>query len=286
MNKTYALKCIQGHPHFGHWTTINVFADEFVAHDVCKRAQARHEELRDRFPKDVRLTGLNPFDPGYDGPWVPTRYFVEVIPVFDNPEADSISVNELTLQEQSHALETEADFLYAGAVELNLAGTRVSRECSDFQFNVYEPAPLLRVSREASYTLYLTGGLIERKYVEGGNSPTWFPASLDVLSAEEKQQLSSGARVYKVTRKGVPNPESIFVPAGDHLEYTGRLQWHCDTQPEFRGNIDVLPGTVPEMLSQLITVFSNWNQQHFSARRAIINEHHAARHASSEATSN
>lgn len=285
MNKTYALKCIQGHPHFGHWVTINVFADEFVAHDVCKRAQARHEELRERLPKDVRLTGLNPFDPGYDGPWTPTRYFVEVIPVFDNPEADAVGVSEFTIREQNAAITGGADFMSAGAIELNLAGTRVSRECSDSEFNLYEPVPLLKVSRDSSYTLYLTGGLIERRYLDGSRGPTYFPRPLEALSNEEKLKLRAGAQVCRTTRESVLKPGNQFMSPGDYLEYQGKLQWQCDTQAEFKANIAALPGTLPEMLSQLITLFSHWNRQHFSARRLISNEFYAARHASSEATS-
>lgn len=282
MTRIFALKCIQGSPHTGHWVTINLFADEVVALEACKLAQTRHEALEGRFPKDVRLTGLNPFDPGYDGPWVPTRYFVEAVPVFGNPEADCPKANEFTVHRKSLALETGADFLCAGALELGLEGTRVSRENSDSPFNLYDPVPLLTVSREFRYTLFLTGGLIERRYVDAGRSPTWFPAALDLLDAQEKEQLRSGAQIYKITRKGKPNPESIFVRAGDHLEYSGRLLWQCDSQPDFKGYVEVLPGTVPEMLSQLITTFSNWHQKHHSARERICGEFNVACQASSE----
>jgi hypothetical protein len=233
---------------------------------------------------------MNPFDPAYDGPWKPTVYYVEAATLFDAAPVDTLNLDGIVVLEKSDALPLGTDFISAGTVALAIEDNRRSRESRDHS-QVYDPVQLLRVShRGLSFTLELSGGLMECRYPDGSEEQAYFPTASSELTDDEKTKVERESSLYRTTRRGdkkptilrrkddpVPDssedaPKKGLFRKHDYLSFWSHLTWREETQGEFEQRLHVLPGTLPEILSQLACLFDTWQKLQASGRRHIRDE--------------
>jgi hypothetical protein len=261
MTEIYTVVCREGEHEYS-WRNVDAFFDRQLADALCSNAQKRHVELRERFPGNVRLGGLNEHDPGYNSYWDVAHYFVETTPVSAEAPKDLAAGKDAVVLERGGPIPGKIDYIRALDVDLHIGNREGLAEPTEWEHEVYSPTTLLRFAyRGLTFTLRLEGGLTQ--CMSDGKVYEFTAVQMNQLTAEELQQVIAGNDVH---RRGKHANEEI------RLSYTGVLSVDCD-ELWFREHLDVAATAESALLDQITRIFEAWlrhNARHIRRENAEL----------------
>lgn len=254
MTEIYTVVCREGEHEYS-WRNVDAFFDRQLADTLCSDAQKRHAELRERFPGNVRLGGLNEHDPGYNSYWDVAHYLVETTPVSSGAPKDLAGGKDAVVLERGGLIPSGSEYVNALDIDLHLGSREGQTDPTEREHEVYEQAMLLRFAyRGLTFTLRLEGGLTQ--CLSDGKSYEFTAIPVNELTAEELQEVFGGIDVYRPAQHA---NEEI------RLSYTGVLSVDCD-ELWFREHLDVVATRESAMLDQITRIFEAWLR--YNARHA------------------
>ena len=255
MPYTYTVVCREGEHEYS-WRDVATFDERSLADRLCVNAQGIHDKLRESLPGNVRLTGLNPADPGMDSFWEKALYYVQQNKVSPGFPADLAAADAVSILDRSTYLPSGTGYFTAFDVDSTI-GDRKSKVASAlYDFELYDSVSLLRVQyRGLTFVLELQGGLVECSYRGKDESLEYRPVSYLTVTPSEEAPLRRGSSVRRDNSAGVA------------VSYKGACAWTCEDFDIFHKELDVLPRSERELLSQFTRTFEYWLDYQIEHRR-------------------
>jgi hypothetical protein len=248
--EVYTVVCREG-SHEYSYRDVNSFFDRAIADELRAKAQATHDELKKRIPgKGHRLSGLNPFDPGYAAYDADAYYYVSVIRVSEAIPADLAAGHSAVVL--NRRLNVPEGLGYVTAVDADRGlGQRLAQEAPTLRSEIYVPEALLTVAyRGLTFVLELENGLVEIRMTSGADN-VYDAVDVSTLTENEVDKARAGKNVVRYTDEGTGSV---------HLSYGGCMTWRCVELPWFHPQIAALPADEGEALDQLTRLIESWLQ--------------------------
>lgn len=248
MTDVYTVVCREGEYDDISWRDIGAFFDEAVANGLCEKAQACYDELRKQFPEGVKLTGLNPHDPGFDSS-EEARYFVQHTVVTESVVADLAAADKVTVLERFPALPDDKTFFAAIDVEERFGDRAGIVESARGSYELYDPPTLMKIQyRNLVFVLQLRDGISRMHHDWDDHRMEFEPVLRSSLSAEDWQRIRT-AREIDLTRE----PRSHTC-----IRFDGVLSWTSPEFDYFMMDLDIIPSGERAILEQFTRAFEAW----------------------------